>query len=433
MQLFCESEKTDKNERFVTIALKMMDKAIISAPEEKVKEQQHKNFVEGAGWKIVKEKIDGDRADLVVPFTEHPEAAKKGKKIPFTAPYPYSLFRHFEVTNQSFSDLLICHSRRNVIYRFFQKDLIRKGIDPMRRKKALTGANHKPTQRKSGKGRPLFGVTLIEEYKQILDVASNGIRVVDRNYNMVLINQAFCSLSGVSKKEIAGKKCFEIFSGNLCHSSECPLSLILNGHKHVSCETEKVRQDGKVIPCIVNATAFSREDNDLMGIVEVFTDITKQKKAEKQLQEKKEELEDQAAELKDANTALRVLLKTTSEVEKEEQDKIISNVKKEILPAIKRLKEGRLDASQETYLQIIESTLDSMVSPFLQDLTSKQYSLTPKEIHVADFVKAGKSNKEIAALLHVSEKAIKYHRQNIRKKLQLKNKKINLASYLRSF
>jgi DNA-binding CsgD family transcriptional regulator len=56
--------------------------------------------------------------------------------------------------------------------------------------------------------------------------------------------------------------------------------------------------------------------------------------------------------------------------------------------------------------------------------------LTSTEIQIADLIKHGRASKEIASLLNVSPKAISFHRGNIRRKLGLVNKKINLRSHL---
>ena len=66
----------------------------------------------------------------------------------------------------------------------------------------------------------------------------------------------------------------------------------------------------------------------------------------------------------------------------------------------------------------------------LQSCSSMQ--LTSQEITVASHVLAGKSSKDIARILNVSAETVNFHRKNIRKKLNLQGKKINLRSTLAS-
>ena len=58
--------------------------------------------------------------------------------------------------------------------------------------------------------------------------------------------------------------------------------------------------------------------------------------------------------------------------------------------------------------------------------------LTPQEIKVASFIKEGRSTKEIADILRITSNAVDYHRKNIRKKLGLSGKSVNLQSFLMS-
>lgn len=61
---------------------------------------------------------------------------------------------------------------------------------------------------------------------------------------------------------------------------------------------------------------------------------------------------------------------------------------------------------------------------------AKKFSLTPSEINVLKFVKQGKTNKEIAETLFVSEKAIEAHRTNCIRKLGIESGKNALMKFL---
>ena len=81
---------------------------------------------------------------------------------------------------------------------------------------------------------------------------------------------------------------------------------------------------------------------------------------------------------------------------------------------------------------MIKSNLKDIISPFARSLTGKYIGLTPTEIQVANMIKQGKTTKDIAELNNLSARTIEFHRDNIRSKLGIKNKKINLRTYLLS-
>lgn len=161
-------------------------------------------------------------------------------------------------------------------------------------------------------------------------------------------------------------------------------------------------------------------------------DITERKLADQALQAREMELENQAHNLEEANTALKVLIKHREEDKKELEEKIVANVKEGIFPFIDKIKMSSLNDRQMAYIEIIKSLLDDIISPFYSQLSSEYTNLTPTEIQVAGLVKEGKTTKEIADLLNLSAGTIEFHRNNMRKKLGLRNTKTNLRSYLLS-
>jgi DNA-binding CsgD family transcriptional regulator len=182
--------------------------------------------------------------------------------------------------------------------------------------------------------------------------------------------------------------------------------------------------------CYVRATRMA--DPGPLRVVVSHEDVTAIKLAEEALRERELELELQTQKLEETNTALRVLLKAREEDKHELEEKVLANVKQLIMPYLKDLKNAGLDTRQKAYLEIVESNLNDIISPFLHQLSSKYLSLTPREIQVATLVKEGKASKEIAEMLHLSMYAVGFHRKNIREKLGLKNKKANLRTHLLS-
>jgi len=168
----------------------------------------------------------------------------------------------------------------------------------------------------------------------------------------------------------------------------------------------------------------------------VFVDITERKLEGEALEKAHDELEERVKErttqLEEVNSALRVLLKQRDMDRTELEEKVMLNVKELVVPYAEKLRKKLSDTKQVAYLNILESNLNDIISPFAHKLSSKYSSLTPTEIQTAQLIKQGKTTKEIAELLNVSTRTIESHRQNIRVKMGLHAKKANLRSYLLS-
>ncbi len=154
---------------------------------------------------------------------------------------------------------------------------------------------------------------------------------------------------------------------------------------------------------------------------------------EQRVEERTQELQMKSENLEEMNTALKVLLKKREEDKFELEEKVIYNIKEMVQPFLEKLGRTRLDDRQRTFMEILESNLDDIVSPFARKLSTRYLNLTPSEIQIANLVKQGKTTKEIAELLSLSTRTIESHRDSIRKKLGIKNQKANLRTHLMSF
>jgi len=148
------------------------------------------------------------------------------------------------------------------------------------------------------------------------------------------------------------------------------------------------------------------------------------------LKNREHELFIKSRKLEEVNTALKVLLNRREEDSAEFEKRVVSNVKKLITPHLKKLKKSELNADQKIYTEILENNLNEIISPFLRNLSTTYLDFTPQEIQIANLIKEGKNNKDIAGILKVAKRTVAFHRENIRNKLDIKNKKTNLRSCL---
>jgi PAS domain S-box-containing protein len=118
--------------------------------------------------------------------------------------------------------------------------------------------------------------------EQVLDTAADGMRVVDKYYKILHCNKTFAELAGLPEHLAAGKKCYEVFSGPTCHTSECPLVRILGGEGRLTYEAMKKNPEGREVHCQINAAPFLDAEGNLLGIVESFRDISEPRARERE-------------------------------------------------------------------------------------------------------------------------------------------------------
>ena len=172
--------------------------------------------------------------------------------------------------------------------------------------------------------------------------------------------------------------------------------------------------------------------DDPLRVVVSHEDITALKLTEEALRRSREEIAEREKSLEEANIALKVLLKQREEDKADLERKVLANVKGLVFPYLEKLKTARLKPRERTLVEIAETHLKDIVSPFLQQMANADLVLTPQEMQVAALIRDGKSSKEIASILIVSEATVSFHRKNLREKFGLKNKRVNLRAYLLS-
>ncbi|MHB1228593.1 MAG: ATP-binding protein [Desulfurivibrionaceae bacterium] len=139
---------------------------------------------------------------------------------------------------------------------------------------------------------------------QIWNVAADGMRVIDKNFNVVQANETFVAMTGMEKKDILGKKCQDVFWSLLCNTEKCPMRQILAGKKQVEYESVKESPAGKIINCWVIGVPLHDANGKFVGILESYRDITEKIEAEHAMEKAFEETHKFAEELAASNDQL---------------------------------------------------------------------------------------------------------------------------------
>ncbi|MBT8371860.1 MAG: PAS domain S-box protein [Deltaproteobacteria bacterium] len=270
-----------------------------------------------------------------------------------------------------------------------------------------------------------------ERFRLLVETMNEGLGIRDENGLLTYVNKKFVEMTEYSKDEIIGHNLSEFLDETNQLILKDQMACRVRGESK-SYELEWTGKNGRKIPTIVSPEPIFDEAGKFKGGFAVITDISQLKEAEKELIAKKQDLEIKAKGLEEVNTALKVLLKRRDEDKKELEEKVLLNVREMIEPYLEKLKRTQLDDRQKTYLSIIESNLNDIVTPFACGLAVNFLKFTPAEIQVANLVKQGKTTKEIAQVMNISHRTIEFHRDRIRKKIGIKNRKINLRTHLLS-
>lgn len=265
---------------------------------------------------------------------------------------------------------------------------------------------------------------------KVVDCLPLGIALFDTNFVLQKCNKMYQNYidnySHRSSKEIVGMEYFDFFAGR--HSPvvdvfksvrDCRQQHTLHSYP-VPLDKRVGRNDtywdAKLIP-------VKTRDGQTKGLLLSCVDITESVSMSIQLR-------NQDIEIRELKTTIKTLTRLHHENVIVAEQEVAANMKQIAEPFLNHLKKQELNSEQSDNLAKIESEIDHSFNEFSYLSNIKQYGLTPREIQVTALIKMGKTTKDIAQFFHISPASVDFHRKNIRSKLNLTNKKINLKSYL---
>jgi PAS domain S-box-containing protein len=128
-----------------------------------------------------------------------------------------------------------------------------------------------------------------ERYRKLFDVSPSGIMLNDLNGYILDVNDAVCRIMGYKKQELIGKHVGMLVPVSARKEIKKHIREILKG-KTFEHEVINIRKDGVLLDIILRETLIQLSDGRT-GILAITNNITERKKAERSLQESREQLQ----------------------------------------------------------------------------------------------------------------------------------------------
>jgi PAS domain S-box-containing protein len=118
---------------------------------------------------------------------------------------------------------------------------------------------------------------------KILNSLSEGAYIVTPDREVIFWNRGAEAITGYSPGEICGLKCrdnrlhhYDMEGNLLCESGECPAIVAFRKGEHIKSKIYVVHNSGRRIPVSTHISPITDKDGNLIAIIEIFTDISKE-------------------------------------------------------------------------------------------------------------------------------------------------------------
>jgi len=275
-------------------------------------------------------------------------------------------------------------------------------------------------------------------FERAVDASSCAITIADAadpEMPLIYVNKAFEEITGYGCAECLGKNCRFLQADDRDQEALQTIHKALQEHRPCTAVLRNYRKNGELFWNELRMAPVFDEKKRLIHYIGIQTNITDRVRAEGEVARYREHLENLVRErtqkLEEKNTALKEVLDQIQTEKEAIRDQVVRNVERLIFPLLRKYAK-KADASARPLWRVLEKNLEEITAPFGAAITRKFYKLTPKEIDIANMIRAGLSTKEISETMHVSPATVENQRNSIRKKLGISKKDINLTSYLQN-
>lgn len=248
----------------------------------------------------------------------------------------------------------------------------------------------------------------------------------------IRVNQRLCDLLGYSRQELLSICWPELTHPDDIDNDIEQFNKVLAGDSEgYRLKKRFFRKDGKIIYISLYVRCIRNQDGSVKHILALLQDITDHKRAEDALKLSEKTLRARKDELEKKTITLSGLLQHIEIEKKQIKDNVASNIEGLLLPLLE-IMNPEMTHNGRKYLELLETNLKELTASFGYWLIDPGLNLTPREVGICNMIKNGLSSRKVSELLKISRKTVDRHRDNIRKKLGISNRKINLRSFLQN-
>ena len=84
-------------------------------------------------------------------------------------------------------------------------------------------------------------------------------------------------------------------------------------------------------------------------------------------------------------------------------------------------------------MRVVRHSLEEIAAPFTERRAQEFMTLTPTEVRICDLIRRPLPSRESTKLQCIAPATVDRHREHIRRKLGITNKRVNLPTFLDSF
>jgi len=111
-------------------------------------------------------------------------------------------------------------------------------------------------------------------FETILDSIADGVFTIDLDFNIRYFNRAAETITGVTKDQAIGQKCFDVFRANICQTSCALGETIHTGKQGINIPINILTSQGDRLSASVSTSVLMDNQGKTIGGVEIFRDLT---------------------------------------------------------------------------------------------------------------------------------------------------------------